>query len=61
VLGSSLQVQPAASFPVLAKRTGSFLAIINGDQTPLDELADFTHYGGIGKFFEQLNPLLSDG
>jgi hypothetical protein len=46
---------------VLAKRTGSFLAIINRDQTPLDELADFTHYGGIGKFFEQLNPLLSDG
>jgi NAD-dependent deacetylase len=61
VLGSSLQVQPAASFPVIAQRNGSLLAIINRDSTPLDELADFTHRGAIGNFFEQLNPLLSDG
>jgi NAD-dependent deacetylase len=61
VLGSSLQVQPAASFPLIAKRNGSLLAIINRDPTPLDRLADFTHQGAIGKFFEQLNPLLADG
>ena len=60
VVGSSLQVQPAASFPVIAKRSGALLAIINRDETPLDELADFIHYGPSGHFFEQLNPLLID-
>jgi NAD-dependent deacetylase len=61
VIGSSLQVQPAASFPVIAKRSRALLAIINRDETPLDELADFIHRGAIGDFFEQLGPLLSDG
>jgi NAD-dependent deacetylase len=61
VLGSSLQVQPAASFPVIAKRRGSSLAIINRDETPLDDLADFNHRGSIGEFFKELNPLLVDG
>jgi NAD-dependent deacetylase len=60
VIGSSLQVQPAASFPVIAKRSGALLAIINREQTPLDELADFVYQGGIGEFFGKLNPLLSD-
>ena len=60
VVGSSLQVQPAASFPVVAKQSGALLAIINRDETPLDPLADIIHRGAIGKFFEKLNPLLSD-
>src|SRR5262245_1404527 len=60
VIGSSLQVQPAASFPVIAKRSRALLAIVNRDETPLDELADFTYCGAIGTFFEQLNPLLID-
>ncbi len=61
VLGSSLQVQPAASFPVIAKRGNSLLAIINRDETPLDELADFNRRGSIGEFFRELTPLLLDG
>jgi NAD-dependent deacetylase len=61
VLGSSLQVHPAASFPVIAKRCGALLAIINRDETPLDELADFNHRGSIGEFFTKLNPRLADG
>ena len=60
VIGSSLQVQPAASFPVIAKRGGALLAIINRDETPLDELADFIDRGGIGNFFTTVNPLLTD-
>jgi NAD-dependent deacetylase len=60
VIGSSLQVQPAATFPVIAKRSGALLAIINRDETPLDEVADFTYRGAIGQFFETLNPLLTD-
>jgi NAD-dependent deacetylase len=60
VIGSSLQVQPAASFPVIAKRGGALLAIVNRDETPLDDLADFIHRGAIGEFFNQLSPLLMD-
>lgn len=59
-IGSSLQVQPAASFPVIAKQGGAFLAIINRDATPLDSLADFNHRGAIGEFFQGLNLFLSD-
>ena len=60
VVGSSLQVQPAASFPVIAKRTGALLAIINRDPTPLDNIADFVHNGAIGEFFRQLQPLRAE-
>jgi NAD-dependent deacetylase len=54
VIGSSLQVQPAATFPVIAKRSGALLAIINRDETPLDDLADFVYRGAIGEFFTTL-------
>ena len=60
VVGSSLQVQPAASFPVIAKRNGALLAIVNRDETPLDDMADYVYHGGIGGWFEQLSPLLTD-
>ena len=40
VVGSSLVVQPAASMPLIAKRGGARLVIINRDETPLDDLAD---------------------
>ncbi len=40
VLGSSLVVQPAAQLPVLAKRGGAQLVIINIGETPLDDMAD---------------------
>jgi NAD-dependent deacetylase len=60
VVGSSLQVQPAASFPVIAKRSGALLAIINRDPTPLDDIADFIHNGPIGEFFDQLRAMLLD-
>lgn len=53
VLGSSLQVQPAAGFPVMAKKNRAKLVIINRDQTPLDMLADLLIQSEIG-------PLMSD-
>jgi len=40
VLGSSLVVQPAAQLPVLAKRRGAQLIIINIGETPLEGMAD---------------------
>ena len=61
VIGSSLQVQPAASFPVIAKRGGALLAIVNRDPTPLDDLADFIYRGAIGEFFKTLLPLVAAG
>lgn len=61
VMGSSLQVQPAASFPVLAKQNEALLAIINRDPTPLDRMANFVHHGEIGEFCRTLSPFISDG
>lgn len=61
VVGSSLVVHPAASFPVIAKQSGALVAVINRDATPLDALADFNLHSAIGEFFTMLNPLLSDG
>ena len=61
VMGSSLQVQPAASFPVVAKRNGALLAIINRESGPLDELADFVHHGAIGEFCSRFGEMIADG
>lgn len=61
VMGSSLQVQPAASFPVLAKRNGALLAIINREPGPLDDLADFVHHGAIGEFCGKFGEMIADG
>ena len=40
LIGSSLVVQPAALLPVLAKRAGAALILINLTETPYDELMD---------------------
>jgi NAD-dependent deacetylase len=48
-IGSSLVVEPAASMPVYAKRSGAFLAIINRDETPLDGIADVIIRDPIGQ------------
>jgi len=39
VLGSSLVVQPAASIPLVTRRTGGKLVIVNKGETPLDRYA----------------------
>jgi NAD-dependent deacetylase len=48
VLGSSLVVYPAAGFPLLAKRNGARLVIVNRDATEQDELADLVIHAEIG-------------
>ena len=52
-IGSSLQVFPAAGFPVAAKQTGSILVIINRDPTDLDSYADIV-------LNEEIGPTLGD-
>jgi NAD-dependent deacetylase len=41
-------VWPAAGFPLLAKRNGARLAIINREPTEFDEMADLVIRGDIG-------------
>ena len=48
VLGSSLVVYPAAGFPVLAKKNGAALAIVNREATELDPYADLVLHDEIG-------------
>ena len=56
VIGSSLRVQPAAGFPVLAKENGAKLAILNREATPLDSLADFVIHDEIGPTLAAIGP-----
>ncbi|HMM75325.1 MAG TPA: Sir2 family NAD-dependent protein deacetylase [Gammaproteobacteria bacterium] len=48
VLGSSLVVYPAAGFPLLAKRRGARLVILNREPTEQDEAADLALHLDIG-------------
>jgi NAD-dependent deacetylase len=47
-VGSSLVVWPAAGFPLMAKRNGARLAIINREPTDFDEIADLVVREDIG-------------
>ncbi|HWY61780.1 MAG TPA: Sir2 family NAD-dependent protein deacetylase [Rhizomicrobium sp.] len=48
VAGSSLSVYPAAAFPLLAKRKGARLVILNREKTAQDPYADLVIHGEIG-------------
>lgn len=47
-IGSSLVVWPAAGFPLMAKRNGATLIILNREATELDSIADFVVRQDIG-------------
>ena len=47
-IGSSLVVWPAAGFPLLAKRNGARLVILNRDPTEFDDVADLVVRDDIG-------------
>lgn len=48
VVGSSLVVWPAAGFPLMAKRNGAALVIINREATEFDDVADLVVHEDIG-------------
>jgi NAD-dependent deacetylase len=48
-IGSSLVVWPAAGFPLMAKRNGATLVIINREPTELDDIADVVIRHDIGE------------
>ena len=52
-IGSSLMVQPAASMPVIAKRSGAKLVIINKDVTRLDAMADLVIHGTASRILKE--------
>lgn len=53
-IGSSLQVFPAAGFPVLATQNRTPLVIINREETGLDGLADLVIHDEIGRVLQAL-------
>ena len=54
VLGSSLVVYPAAAFPLVAKRAGAQLAILNREPTELDRHADLAVHDEIGPALNEI-------
>lgn len=56
VLGSSLVVYPAAGFPIMAKRNGAALAIVNREPTELDPYADLVLHDEIGPVMTEAAP-----
>jgi len=55
-VGSSLVVWPAAGFPLMAKRNGARLVIINREATDFDDIADLVVREDIGSV---LSPLIA--
>jgi NAD-dependent protein deacetylase/lipoamidase len=55
-IGSSLVVWPAAGFPLMAKRNGAALVIINREPTEFDEIADLVVRNDIG---DALGPFIT--
>ena len=51
-IGSSLVVWPAAGFPLMAKRSGASLVIINREPTEFDDVADLVVHHDIGEVLE---------
>lgn len=51
-VGSSLVVWPAAGFPVMAKRNGARLVILNREPTEFDDISDLVVRDDIGEVLE---------
>jgi len=60
-IGSSLVVQPAASMPLVAKRNGAKLVIINRDPTPYDDMADAVIHGEAGPIMASILEMVKEG
>lgn len=54
VAGSSLEVTPAGDLPLIARRTGARLVIINFTPTPIDRLADVIIRGDVADILPRL-------
>lgn len=60
VIGSSLEVYPAASLPLIAKDNRARLIIVNDEPTPHDRIADIILRGDVVELLPSLIPSLPD-
>jgi len=58
MIGSSLEVQPAASVPLTACQAGAKLIFINRAETPYDDLAELLVRGSAGTFLARVGDAL---
>jgi len=61
VVGSSLQVYPAAYLPAVAKQRGARLAIINMEPTPFDDVADVVIHAKAGEVLPAIVDVVREG
>ena len=54
IVGSSLQVYPAAGIPRLAREHGAELCIVNAEPTPFDDLAAVVLHGKAGEILSRV-------
>ena len=54
IVGSSLQVYPAAGIPRLARQYGAQLCIINAEPTPYDDVAAAVIHGKAGEVLPEI-------
>jgi len=54
IVGSSLQVYPAAGIPRMALEHGADLCIVNAEPTPFDDLAAVVLHGKAGEILPQV-------
>ena len=54
IVGSSLQVYPAAGIPRLAREHGAELCIVNAEPTPFDGIAKVLVQGKAGEILPQI-------
>ena len=57
-VGTSALVQPAASIPLLAKRSGAVLVEVNPEETPISPYCDFVFRGSASEVLPQIVSLL---
>jgi NAD-dependent deacetylase len=60
IIGSSLEVEPASSLPSLAKRNKAKIAIINLEETCMDNHADVVIHGDAAQVLPQILASLDD-
>ena len=53
-IGTSLVVEPAASFPQTAKESGARIVSINMERTPWDDLCDYIVHGPAGEVLPRI-------
>jgi NAD-dependent deacetylase len=61
IVGSSLQVYPAAGIPRLAREHGADLCIINAEPTPFDDLAAVAIHGKAGELLPRVVAVMGEG